>query len=193
MNNTRDVKEIREGVLSGWFDHLKTSGEWKKAITQAGKLKVAEARRQLYTRETGLSDKSWDNSYFKTGHWSQTPRAAFETWVLKERSKLADYDLLGAPTAENLNLPPWLNDLRLPENVLEFLTELAERCKRDKETIKELKSRLDKRDRKILELEFRLRNIDECYKVVEHHYLDSVRTLRYNAGFDIDLSQEDQC
>lgn len=191
MNNTRDVKESREAVLSDWFDHLKTSGEWKKAINQVGKLKVAEARRQLYTRETGLSDKSWDNSYFKADHWSQTPREEFEAWVLKERSKLTGYDLLGAPTAENLNLPLWLNDLRLPVNVLEFLTDLAERSKRDKETIKDLKSRLDKRDQKILELEFRLRNIDECYKAIEHHYLDSVRTLRYNAGFDIDLSHAD--
>ena len=193
MDNTRTVKSNRETILYCWFDHLKISGEWKKAINQSGKLKVAEARRQLCNIETGRSDQSWDNSYFKADHWSQTLRVEFEGWVLKERSKLCGYDLLGAPTVENLNLPLWLNDVPLPENVLELLTDLAERCKRDKKTTKELRSHLEKRDQKILELEIRIRNIDECYMTVEHHYLESVRTLRYNAGHDIDLSQEDLC
>lgn len=191
MNNTRDIKASREKILFDWIEDLKTSGDWKKAINQAGKLKVAEARRQLYKRETGCSDQSWDNSYFKADHWSQILREEFEAWVVGERSKFAGYDLLGASIAENLNLPLWLDDVPLPEEVMELLKELAEGRKRDKETIKELKNRLEKRDRKILELETRQRNLDQRYLAIEDHYLDSIRTLRYNAGIDIDLSQED--
>lgn len=191
MNNTRDVKARREEILNDWIEHLKNTGEWKKVINQAGKLKVAEARRQLYIKETGCSDQSWDNSYFKADHWSQMVREEFEAWVLGERSKLAGYDLLGATVAENLNLPLWLDDVPLPEEVLQLLKELAEGRNRDKEAIKELKNRLEKRDRKILELETRQRNLDRRYVAIEDHYLDSIRTLRYNAGLDIDLSHDD--
>lgn len=191
MNCTREVKESREAILCAWFEHLKSSGEWKKFINQAGKLKVADARRQLYTRETGCNDKSWDNSYFKADHWSQTHRAEFESWVLKVRSRLAGHDFPCAPIEESLNLPLWLDEVPLPGNVLELLIELAEGRKRDKETIKELINRLHKGDQKILELETRQRNLYQRHAAIEGHYLDSIRTLRYNADLDIDLSQED--
>lgn len=192
MANTRDVKDRREEIMRGWFDELIATGEWKRFTNSSGKLMVAEALRQLHTRETGRNDGSWDgNSFFKSKHWSQSCREDFEKLVLVERSKLAGYDLLGAPLAENLGLPPWLDDVPLSKDVRDLLEDLAEGRKRDKETIKELKGRLAKREQRLLELDTRQRNLDQRYTAVEGHYMDSVRTMRYGAGKDIDLSQGD--
>jgi len=190
MENTRDVKDRREKILRRWFDDLIATGEWKRFTNQSGKLMVAEALRQLYTMETGRDDGSWDgNSYFKLKHWSQKLRTDFEISVLKERSKLPGFDLLGAPLNENLNLPPWLDDIPLRDDVRKLLVELAEGRKRDKDKINELKGRLDRREQKILELETRERSLDQRYTAIDDHYIDSVRTIRYKAGEDIDLSQ----
>lgn len=190
MVNTRDVKDRREEIMRVWFDELITTGEWKRFTNSSGKLMVAEALRHLHTIETGRNDGSWDgNSFFKSRHWSQKRREDFEKLVLIERSKLAGYDLLGAPLDENLGLPPWLDDVPLRDDVREVLVELAEGRKRDKDTIKELRGRLEKREQKLLELETQQRNLDQRYTAVEGHYMDSVRTLRYGAGNDIDLSQ----
>lgn len=190
MENTRDVKGRREEILRGWFDELIATGEWKRFTNNSGKLIVAAALRQLHKIETGRDDGSWDgNSYFKSSHWSHKLRAAFEDSVLKERSKLAGFDLLGAPLDENLGLPLWLDDVPLRQDVRDVLVELAEGRKQDRVTIKELRGRLDKRDQKILELETRQRNLDQRYTAIEGHYMDSVRTFRYVAGDDIDLSQ----
>lgn len=188
--DTRKKKGHRELILTQWFEDLKQDGLWKQFVNNNGNLKLAVARRRLYTIETGKKG-AWDNNYFKVHHWSYDAREDFEKWVATELARRPDYDLFGGQLKSSLDLPRWLEDGELPEGVLKLLIELVESRKSDKDEIKGLKSKLDKRDQKILELSTMLQNLDHRHASIDDHYTASVRTLRYNAGMDIDLSKED--
>lgn len=184
------VGEQRKVIVKEWIEDLKQSGEWKLFVYANGDLKVSAAKQRLRTIETGEEEGSWDNNYFKRHHWSYAPRKKFEKWVKDELAGRPDYDLFGGQLKESLGLPLWLENEELSKDVQKLLVELAAGRKSDKEEIKGLKSRLDKRDQKILDLNTRLQNLDHRHASIDDHYMNSVRTFRYNADMDIDLSKE---
>lgn len=191
VEDTRSIADRRRAILAQWLDGLKTSGDWKRFINCKGKLKVAPARRALAEIEKGPGADAWDDSYFKDGHWSQPVREAFESWVLEELAGRPDRDLFGGQLKGDLGLPLWLEDEPLSDNVRALIFELAEGRAREQKKVKGLERRIDDKDRKILDLDTEIRNMPSRNLAVEEHYEESIRTLRYDAGRDLDLSLGD--
>lgn len=194
--NTRDVAAKQKIILNNWFEHLKESGEWKKWINREGKLVVSDAKKELYFLETGERGGSWHNGCFKGSHWTQILRAGidgnggFEGWVREKLAMRPGRDLFGNALPDSLDLPVWLEDEGLSDDVMKLLEGFAKKQKKDSAEINRLQSIIDRRDQKILELETIEENTERTRELDDHHK-DNVRTFRYGAGMDVDLSKED--
>jgi hypothetical protein len=197
--NTRDTKAMRESLLNNWFEGLKKNGAWKGRVKESGKLQVKNARRELYVLEMkakGLPPEDngmWDENYFKPRHWSYQARQDFENWIQAELSMRPDRGLFG-DLIEDLEIPILkLESLNVPEEAMDVIVEFAQKKLEEKREaqakIKTLQSRINTLDEQVL----RLQTVDDhqAQAATEEHYENSIRTIRYGAGMDIDLSQEE--
>lgn len=182
-------------MLLEWFKTLKDTGEWELFITPNNKLKVSMARAELGKIQNGPEGEPWNNDYFKARHWSQEHRENFEKWVLERQMSRAgvDKDLFGGQLKEDLGLPLYLlRNVDLPKWLNDLILGLAEGRQIDKKEISKLQRRKGELEVKLLTLETMQKNLFiPARNAVDEHYMGSVRTLRYGAGMDIDLSKED--
>jgi hypothetical protein len=193
--NTRVAKARREGILIKWFASLKVGDEWKKHVNENGELKVTEARQILTKLEADMmgadwDGKDWNSDYFKTRHWSNVERTNFESWVVDQLKSRFDRDLFGKRLKQDLGLPILeLETEDLPDWVMALIMELGAERREQKKEIASLKGDKNRLDEKLLKYDDQERS--QAPGTIDEHYMDSIRTLRYNAGMDIDLSQVD--
>lgn len=193
--NTRDKKAMRLSLLNDWFEHLKKNGAWKSRVNDSDKLIVNMARRELYILEMGAlrltpeENGEWNDSYFKTNHWSNKPRIAFEKWIQEERNTRQDRTLFRGPI-DDLGIPIlMLESVNTPEEAMDLIIKVTQEKQAALQEIKKYQNKINRLENTIHELRTRRDYMAEA--TLEEHYQNSIRTIHYAAGTDIDLSLEE--
>ena len=191
--NTRNLKDRREAFLIKWLAEIKADQRWKEYIWDGGGLKLLRAREEMGKRDPECKIDQWGEDYFSSGHWSHKYRIDFEDWARNKMSSKVEPDMFGQRHKGAPDLPTWLPDENLSFKVMELILEYYNGRVDAEQKVAELQRDLKRFEQQVFRLEAQLKILTNPAgrNAVEEHYMNSVRTLRYNAGIDIDLSVED--
>lgn len=174
--------------MKEWIEKIKTDGKWREFIWNDGRLKLVEIRVELGKRDPDCLQGKWGDDYFKDKHhWTWDYRVKLEEWVHTKLSVGADRDMLGCLIKRAPELPEWLANENLSERVMLILKKMWEKYDDSVREVAKQKKRANDLEEQVLRLTAQAENLS----TVDEHYENSVRTLRYHAGMDINLSKED--
>ena len=179
--DTKALKALREADLDQFLEQIKADGSWRQWLNSSNELHIAKVCKHRGAEEG--QGKSWDSTCFRGGKWAEPYKEAFNKWV---KSRLADAidaqdtDLFGNPLRTVVMLPPGLSFDGLSDEMVNFIKDNLAEIKRQKDKVKELQSRLDTKERKVLELETELCSIMESVKASDEHFFSCARTLHYD-------------
>lgn len=192
--NTRTLKDQRESLLVNWIEGIKADGKWREFIWTNGELKLSDLRVELGTLDPECKSNRWGEDYFKDkAHWTYEHRINFEAWIRNKLSADVDRDLFGELIKGAPDLPPWLPNESLSNRVMVLIMEHYEGRVMAEKKAASLQREVYRLEQKVLRLETQQKNLvsPSGRNAVEEHYMNSVRTFRYGADIDIDLSQQD--
>lgn len=179
--DTKAQKALREVDLVKFLEQIKADGSWRQWLNPSNELHIAKICK--YRGAAEGQGKAWDSTCFRGGKWAESYKEDFNKWV---KSQLAggfdaqDTDLLGNQLRTVTTLPPGLSFDGLSGEMVNFIKDNLAEIKRQKDKVKELQSRLDAKERKVLELETELCSIVESVKSSDEHFLFCARTLHYD-------------
>lgn len=191
--NTRNLKIRRKILLTNWIIELKAGQGWRDFVWDGGGLKLIESRAEMGKRDPECKSNKWGEDYFRSGHWSHEYRVDFENWVQIKLSSHADRYTLRKLYKGAHDLPGWISNEKLSTRVMDLILEQYDiRIEAEQKSAK-LQLEVSKLKQKVMQLETLKKHLTDpaMRNAFEEHYTNSVRTLRYNAGIDIDLSQQD--
>lgn len=178
--STRQKKAKREQGLLSFLDEIKGNKEWAYWLNAKGnELHIVNVCREMARRMN--DDAPWDGSFFRGTGWGVKHKNEFNNWVqIQFENKISGSTLPAVESTKSIVLPFLLDLNKLPCEIQKFLKNLVQENNYQKINIAELRSKINKKDRKILELKAQIVAVFDACNEHEDHYLHSIRSLSYD-------------
>jgi len=181
VESTKASKQRRVPLIKAFLSQIREDGSWKQYVNDDGSLRLTEVRKHLGVLEGGVDAPAWNEDYFKSKHSTFVYRQEFETWVKTELARREDHDFpSGFIKEHDIGLPLWLEEELMSDAVRNFIIDQAKRLIRMQEQIQKMRSQLDAKERKLLEVQIEKDNLLANYNSADEAFSLGIRTLRYD-------------